>query len=139
MKKSLALALVCSCAVLPLTSLSADEGSEKEDISCEQALELIQAHLGDSSFVIVDFRPIEKYKNAYLENAVFYDVFLDDIDEWLDTLDKDKTYLIYCTIGHRSGIALEKMKVMGFKNVYHMYEGVRKWKELGYETLSIED
>jgi rhodanese-related sulfurtransferase len=139
MKKSIAFALVCFLSILSFTSLRADEGSDKENILCEQAFELIQAHLGDSSFVIIDFRPIEKYKNAYLENAIFHDVFLDDIDEWLDALDKDKTYLIYCTIGHRSGIALVKMREMGFKNVYHMYEGVRKWKELGYETLSLED
>ena len=54
-------------------------------------------------------------------------------------LDKNKIYLIYCTVGHRTGIAIEKMRAMGFWEVYHMYEGIRVWTEQGYKTLSIEE
>lgn len=138
MKRSIAIGVFAS--VLLVCALAAAGGEEiKENITCKQAYELIEKHKGDKNFVIIDFRPIEKYRDAYLENAVFYDIFLEDADGWLDKLDRKKTYLIYCTIGKRSGIALEKMKEMGFENVYHMYEGVRVWKEKGYKTLSIKE
>lgn len=138
MRKPIAIGILVS--VILVYALAAAGGKKiKENITCEQAYELIQKHKDDDNFVIIDFRPIEKYRNAYLENAVFYDIFLKGADEWLDKLDRKKTYLLYCTIGHRSGIALEKMKKMGFENVFHMYEGVRVWKKKGYKTLSIKE
>jgi len=54
------------------------------------------------------------FSKEHIEGAIYHDVFAADIDEWLQSLDKTKTYLIYCTIGHRSGIAFNKMKEMGF-------------------------
>jgi len=111
---------------------------QKEDVTCKQAFELIQKHESDSNFVIIDFRPEEKYNAAHIKNALFLDVFSEKADKWLSILDKDKTYLIYCTIGHRSKIALKKMKNLEFKNVYHLYEGLTTWKQKRYETITRE-
>ena len=107
-----------------------------ENISCEQAREVIQDRRRDPNFIILDFRTKEMFDQAHIEGAVVHDVFSPDIDMWLASLDKKKVYLIYCTLGHRSGIALAKMKDMGFANILHMYEGITRWKELGYETVS---
>ena len=105
------------------------------DVPCEQAREIIREHQGDANFVILDFRTKEMFDQAHIEGAVVHDVFSPDIGGWLESLDRNKIYLIYCTLGHRSGIALAKMKDMGFANILHMYEGITRWKELGYETV----
>lgn len=139
MRKAITCVFVSVITILSYTGPRADKSADKANISCKEAFDLIQAHEGDTNFVIIDFRPKEKYDKAYLENAIYYDVFSDSVDVWLETLDKDKTYLIYCTIGHRTGIALEKMRGLGFQYVFHMYEGVRVWKEQGYPTLSNKD
>jgi len=139
MKKAVACSIILIFTCLSYAAPRAEEPADTAMVTCVEAFELIQAHEGDTNFVIIDFRPIEKYKNAYMENAVFYDVFSDSVDVWLETLDKYKIYLIYCTSGKRTKIALEKMQVMGFWEVYHMYEGIRVWKEQGYKTLSLED
>jgi len=116
---------------------AADQAVRKaEDITCAEAHTLIRAHEDDEDFMIIDFRPLEMFRPAYLRNAVFYDIFRESAEARLDRLDRDGTYLIYCTIGHRSGIALDRMKAMGFERVHHMYEGILAWKRLGYETLS---
>ena len=104
-----------------------------KDVTCQQALEIIQKHHQDKNFVIIDFRTEEMFAQSHINGAICYDVFSKDIDDWLKTLDKNKSYLIYCTIGHRSGIALAKMKEMGFVNILHMHEGLGRWKTLGYE------
>lgn len=107
-----------------------------KDISCEQAREVIQDRRQDPNFIILDFRTKEMFEAAHIEGAVVHDVFSPDIDTWLESLDKNKVYLIYCTLGQRSGIALEKMKETGFVNILHMHEGISRWRQLGYETVS---
>ena len=111
------------------------QNNEAENITCEQAFELIQEYLDDPDFVILDLRPESMHNAEHIENSIFYDVFSDDFEKWIDKFDKEKTYLLYCTKGHRSGIALEKMKKMGFTNLYHLYQGIVGWKEQGYETV----
>jgi len=110
-----------------------------KDISCQQALEIIGQHRQDQNFVIIDFRTEEMFAQSHIRGAICHDVFSKDIDDWLKTLDRDKNYLIYCTIGHRSGIALSKMKDMGFINILHLNEGLIRWNQMGYETVSGSD
>jgi len=107
-----------------------------KNISCEQAREIIQDRRQDPNFIILDFRTKEMFDEAHIEGAVVHDVFSPDIDTWLQSLDKNRVYLIHCTLGHRSGIALGKMKDRGFVNILHMNEGLSRWKQLGYETVS---
>lgn len=118
--------------------LNSQDVRQKEDVTCKQAYELIQKHESDSNFVIIDFRPEKKYNAAHIENALFLDVFSENADRWLSILDKNKIYLIYCTIGHRSSIALKKMKDLDFKNIYHLYEGLGAWEKGGYEIIAKE-
>jgi len=118
-------------------SMEAPDGVR--DVTCQQALDLIRRHAADSAFVILDFRTLEMFDRGHLPGAICYDVFADGIDDWLKTLDSGKTYLIYCTVGHRSGIALDKMKQLGFRKIYHMVEGLKQWNALGYETVSSDE
>jgi len=129
------IAVVLFCLVI-ITPVCFSQEKEKEDISCKEVYELIQKNRTNTNFVIIDFRPEEKYEKIHLENAIYYDVFLDDIDEWLKKLDKSKTYLIYCSVGYRSGIALKKMKALNFKNVYHLYEGIFEYQKQGYKVIT---
>ena len=107
-----------------------------KDVYCPEALKVIQEHHQDQNFVIIDFRTAEMFAQSHIRGAICHDVFSKDIDDWLKTLDKKKSYLIYCTVGHRSGIAMAKMKETGFANILHMPEGLSRWKSLGYEIVS---
>lgn len=122
--------------ILIFFNIGCTQETVEEDISCKQAWDLIQKHKADSNFVIIDFRPKVKYDYAHIEGAIYYDVFLPDVDEWIQSQDTSKTYLIYCTIGHRSRIGLKKMKDLNFQNLYHLHEGLRKWQEEGFEAVS---
>ena len=41
----------------------------------------------------------------------------------LDLLPKEKTYLVYCRSGNRSGLAVGEMQPRGFIDVYNMSNG----------------
>ncbi len=107
---------------------------QNENISCKTAYEIIQKHKADSSFVIIDLRPKKMFDESHIEGAIYFNVFSTEVDAWLSKLDKNKIFLIYCNSGVRSAIALKKMTTMGFKNIYHMYEGIKKWKKEGFDT-----
>ena len=78
--------------------------------------------------VILDVRTTEEYRSGYIGTAINYNV-LDSLAfvNTVYTLDKNKKYLLYCKSGRRSGKALEMMKNMGFKKVYHLQGGITDW------------
>ena len=124
------------CFILLITtSLTRCQEHAEENISCLQSFELIENHQNDTNFIIIDLRTDAMFNEEHLENAICHDVFSDDFENWIDQFARDKTYLLYCNVGHRSGIALNKMKEMEFKNLYHLYEGIREWKKQGYKTV----
>ena len=108
-----------------------------KDVTCLEAFEIIQLHADDQDFVIIDLRPENLFMDAHIQGAIFFDVFSEQFNSWVGTLDKNKTYLLYCTMGQRSKAAFDKMKSMGFKHLYHMNEGITTWAGEGYKTVKI--
>ncbi len=106
-----------------------------EDNLCQQAYDLILAHKNDSNFIILDLRPENMYNEMHIENAIFHEVYEDDFNSWINEFDRNKTFLLYCNMGVRSADALLIMKDMGFLNIYHQFEGIRKWQEKGFPVI----
>ncbi len=50
----------------------------------------------------------------------------------IETLDKSKTYMLYCRSGNRSGQAMDSMKYKGFTKIYNMQSGFNQYQNLGY-------
>lgn len=110
-----------------------------KDVSCKEAYELIQEYKDYTNFVIVDLRPKIMYNAKHIENSLCVECISDNMDKYLESLDKDKTYLIYCAIGKRSKTAFEKMKELNFKTVYYLHQGLREWNKQGYMVVSSEN
>ncbi|MCP4404342.1 MAG: rhodanese-like domain-containing protein [bacterium] len=97
------------------------------DISPEEFYKLIQEHEEDENFVILDVRTPKEFKQARLENAVNIDFYAESFKKELAKLDKEKTYLMYCRSGRRSGLSLKLMKELNFQEVYNMSGGIGNW------------
>ena len=115
-----------------------------KDVSAEETLELIEENSENPDFVILDVRTPSEFKNGYLEGAQnidYYagikknektnDFYPEAFREELQNLDKNKTYLIYCASGNRSGKALKIMDEMGFTKAYNMLGGFEEWSSKG--------
>ncbi len=103
-----------------------------ENIIVQEAYTLIKDNGDKDKFIILDVRTPQEYASGHLENAINIDYFSTLFQDSLATLDKDKTYLIYCRTGKRSSGALQIMKTMDFRKVYNMVNGIEAWvmKEL---------
>jgi rhodanese-related sulfurtransferase len=95
------------------------------------AYELIQQNKGNPNFVLIDVRTPEEFMSGHIEGAVNINYHDNDFIENLDKQDKNKTYLIYCRTGRRSGDTLNVMKRLKFKEVYRILGDIVRWKAEG--------
>jgi rhodanese-related sulfurtransferase len=97
-------------------------------ISAKEVLNLKDA-------IILDAREQKEYKVSHLPNAQC--VGYDKMDENLiASLDKNKTIILYCSIGYRSEKVGEKLQKKGFKKVYNLYGSIFEWANLGYPLVT---
>jgi len=101
------------------------------DITTQKAYDLIQENADNHDFIILDVRTPEEYDGGYIEGAINIDFNSEDFSAQLETLDKDKTYLIYCRTGRRSAGARDVMEELGFREVYNMSGGIVEWEAQG--------
>lgn len=70
-----------------------------------------------------------EYKQGHIKGSRLLP--LDEIDQWADTLDKEKVYLINCRSGGRSGMACQVLEGKGYETI-NVMGGIMDWVEEGY-------
>jgi rhodanese-related sulfurtransferase len=122
--------------ILLCVSYAADKKDETimKNISSLEADKMIKAHANDPSYVILDVRTPDEFKEGHIKNALNIDYRSQDFREKINKLDKNKTYLVYCRSGHRSGESSKIMAELGFKNIYN-FGGIIDWKAAGFMTV----
>lgn len=76
---------------------------------------------------ILDVRKQGEFDELHLEGAEH--LTLQDIPAKVNTLDKDKEYLVHCAGGYRSMIAASILKAHGFMSIKNVYGGFGRIKE----------
>ena len=119
--------------------LFAEDTKEKQfvNITAVEASALIQKNLENTDFKIIDVRTPDEFNAGHISNSQMIDYYADDFLTRLNELDKNKTYLIYCRSGNRSGKTIPMMKKLGFKKVYNMLGGVKSW--VSYQLPLVQD
>ena len=80
----------------------------------------------DVDIVLLDAREKAEYELSHLPAAQW--VGYDDFSlKSVGNINKDKTIVVYCSIGVRSERIAEKLKSNGFKTVLNLYGGIFAW------------
>ena len=88
----------------------------------------------DAKNICLDVRTAEEYKEGNIENSINIDFYKSmDFMKFLDKLNKDDNYFVYCRSGKRSDASCQIMKEFGFNNVFNLEGGFLAWSENGYE------
>ncbi|MCI6700215.1 MAG: rhodanese-like domain-containing protein [Solobacterium sp.] len=84
----------------------------------------------ENNTILLDVRTREEYKEGHIPGSI--NVELDYIDSVTDVIkDKDSKIYLYCRSGHRSGIALNRMKELGYTDLTNI-GGIMHYKgEIG--------
>ena len=77
--------------------------------------------------IILDVRTPEETAQGKIDEAVEINWFDATSAAQIKALDKDKTYLVYCKSGGRSGKCVRMMSDAGFENLYNLDGGYQAW------------
>jgi phage shock protein E len=119
--------------ILVVAGLSRAEAPEV--LSAPQSDSVLRSQAAKPGFHLLDVRTPEEFAQGHLKGAVLVDVKSPDFETNVAKLPRKDRYLLYCRSGHRSGVALEKMKEMGFTNLQHVAGGIGAWGAAGLPTV----
>lgn len=77
---------------------------------------------------VIDVRTAQEFSNGHLRNAQNIDWNSNGFENSINRYDKAKPVFVYCLSGGRSHSAAEKMRALGFKQVYELDGGIIKWR-----------
>lgn len=92
--------------------------------------------LNSQTSYLLDARELREFKVSHLKNAIHvgYDEF--DLTETIKKItDKKAIIVVYCTLGVRSEDIAEKLKKVGYLNVFNLFGGIVEWKNEGYPVI----
>ena len=94
------------------------------DVSAAEAATIL---MENPEIGILDVRTGFEFDRGHLEGAVNLNYYSRKFKSKLDELDKEKTWLVHCRSGVRSGKTLPLMEAAGFKSVIHLTDGIVDW------------
>lgn len=94
------------------------------DVSASEFKHLMDSLEGE---IVVDLRTPEELRKGKIPGAIVIDFFGDDFEPSIKALHPEKTYLLYCASGGRSGETAQLLEKMGFRKIYNLESGFNGW------------
>mgnify|MGYP000659115619 CR=1 FL=1 len=99
----------------------------------------------NKNITVIDIRTPPEWKEVGIIPTSKKIMFFDEkgqynLQNWLnefskDIKDKDQAFVLVCRSGNRTGIVGDFLsKQLGFKNVYHLQDGIKSWIKEGKEV-----
>ena len=88
------------------------------------------------NYIILDAREWAEYQVSHLKNAVYVGYKTFDTNKVKAQIKNSKQpILVYCSLGVRSEQIAEKIKALGYSNVYNLYGGIFEWKNKNFQVV----
>ena len=86
--------------------------------------------------IILDTRAKEEYDVSHIPGAIFVGPTFNAAD--VEQYEKEKTVVVYCSVGYRSEKYGAEMQKMGYDKVYNLYGGIFEWVNNGQVVTTEE-
>lgn len=85
--------------------------------------------------ILLDAREENEYNVSHIEGATFVGYNTFKIETVVNSIeDKNTKIVVYCSLGIRSEDVAEKLKKVGFTDVYNLYGGIFEWKNNNFKV-----
>lgn len=85
---------------------------------------------------VLDVRTPGEFQSGFITGAVNIDWYGSNFAQEVAKMDKKTPVFVYCAAGGRSHSAFNKLKEMGFEEVYELQGGMRNWQAQGMEVTT---
>jgi rhodanese-related sulfurtransferase len=109
--------------------MSGIKGEIDRNLTAAEALKFIEDHKDDDDLVILDVRTPWEFSKGSISGAKNLDFTDPDFENMVSELDKNKTYIVYCKTGKRSGMVEQFLKEHGFYDIYIILGGFEDFKK----------
>ncbi len=95
----------------------------------------------DESVIVLDVRTPKEYVMGHIEGSLNINIGQADFSEKVSKLDRDKTYIVHCSVNvenGRSAKSLEIMTSLGFDKLLNMEGGIVAWEQSGHPLVQSE-
>lgn len=86
--------------------------------------------------VSIDVRSHAEYQTGHIEGSQNIDFYNPSFQEEVNALDREKSYIINCLSGGRSGRTVLLMESLGFRNVKNLMGGITEWRGEGFPVVT---
>lgn len=133
--------LICSLFLFVFTSITAQQsrttnpkfeqkidGLLSETVPFVYVADLAKKDMSET--VLLDAREWDEYNLSHIPDA-HYIGYDEPSFTAVSDLDKDSEIIVYCSIGYRSEKIAERLKDMGYTNVWNLYGSIFEWVNQG--------
>ncbi|MEZ5018490.1 MAG: thioredoxin [Flavipsychrobacter sp.] len=111
--------------LLSTSACQSQSGNGKTVLSPAEFLQQLEKK---TDATLLDVRTPGEYAEGFIAGAKNVNWNGNDFEQQAAKLDKTRPVFVYCLAGGRSGAAANKLKSMGFKEVYDLNGGMMNWK-----------
>lgn len=101
------------------------QGQDKSVLAPQAFADKMKAATGST---LIDVRTAEEFAEGHLAGAKNYDWNGGHFEHQVMGLDKTKPVFVYCLKGGRSSSAADRLRNLGFTEVYELEGGTAKWQ-----------
>ena len=106
-----------------------NDGREIDTIQSVTVDEFAAMEVKDPSINILDVRKNSEFESEHISNAI--NAPLDNVNESMLLIDKNKTYYVHCQGGYRSMVFASILKARGYDNLIDVAGGFKNIKDSG--------
>jgi phage shock protein E len=120
----------CGGGATAVAEPTADLSSGELNLGPTVDVATVAAIMNRDDVVLIDVREQAEYDEVHIPNITL--IPLATVPDNLDKIPTDKTVIVTCHSGNRSGQATEYLRQQGFDNVHNMEGGIVAWEAAGY-------
>lgn len=114
------------------TAVSESTASGDLNLSDTVDVQTVAEIMDRDDVVLIDVREQFEYDEAHIPGITL--IPLGEVPQRLDEIPTDKTVIMTCRSGNRSGQATDFLRENGYDNVHNMAGGINAWKSAGFDT-----
>ena len=111
-------------------------GCSNSSTATDLSVSEFSSKVTEAGIITLDVRTPGEFNEGHIEGAQLIDFQSGNFENEIATLDKSKTYAVYCRSGSRSGQAVKVMSDAGFTSVYNLNGGVIDWANAGLPLVN---